>query len=273
MVRSSNYYETRTLLELEVGIENLTVELQVNLRREDVSWWNDDVEGHQKQLFNICADHILPEECAKDVEDLLSRGRRGRGGSGGRTTVAIVSSSSSGSGNKRKRGLNDFATTKMTTTTSQQQNKSGKMNGVKRTKRGVGGPEQSSKVDAGEKESLPIKTDAGIGYLFGDTIQLTYKVEEIPANSCATLMYDEIGEREPLDDAERNKKEQNGSEDTATSHDNVMFSSMLKIPKRILVWCYPFDVSNPTVPNPPGGGFPRPELVPITSLFRNEDDT
>ena len=83
-----------------------------------------------------------------------------------------------------------------------------------------------------------------VHHVFGDVLRVTYRVEELNANESATLIF-----------AKRNDSSNN-------------FRQLPKISKRIILWCYPIDKNNPTEPAPEGGGFPRPEMLPISSLFR-----
>ena len=98
------------------------------------------------------------------------------------------------------------------------------------------------------------KLNSRITYLFGETIQITYKVENITSSSF-TLLYDSDDESLPFDRNFPQKKKcvTNGQKQNCVA----TFKQMAKISRRIMIWCYPFDLHNPTEPNPPGGGFPR----------------
>jgi hypothetical protein len=73
-------------------------------------------------------------------------------------------------------------------------------------------------------------------------------VEDFNANDSATLIF-----------APKNTESPKGA---------PLFLQLPKLSKRISLWCYPIDKNNPNEPAPEGGGFPRPEMMPITSLFR-----
>jgi len=106
---------------------------------------------------------------------------------------------------------------------------------------------QQQQEEADEDEQ---KKEKQVYYAFGKTLQLAYRLHEPKADQGATLIYNDS------DDATATKKRKRGS-----------FQQLIKLSKQIIVWCYKFDSSNPSEPDPPGG-FPRPELVPISSLFR-----
>jgi hypothetical protein len=92
------------------------------------------------------------------------------------------------------------------------------------------------------------KPKRDVCHVFGDNLRVTYRVEELNANESATLIFPP-------------KK-------TESSKDASYFRQLPKLSKRIILWCYPINKNNPTEPAPEGGGFPRPEMMPITSLFR-----
>ena len=90
-------------------------------------------------------------------------------------------------------------------------------------------------------------------YAFGKEMQLAYRLEEVKTRQAETLVF-------------ANDDEQ---EDSDKKKDERQFRLLKKLSKRILVWCYPLtDQHSATDPDPPGGGFPRPELIPISELFR-----
>jgi hypothetical protein len=85
-------------------------------------------------------------------------------------------------------------------------------------------------------------TTKEVYYAVGERLQLTYRLEQAKTTRTETLLFGNVG-------------------------DEVNFRPLQKVSQRILVWCYPLTDS-PSDPDPPGGGFPRPELIPISELFR-----
>ena len=92
-------------------------------------------------------------------------------------------------------------------------------------------------------------------------------MEEIPVSSSATIMYHPTAIFKET--SKENDKEDSDIKSSGISEPKRLcdFFHRPKLNKRILLWCYPFDPSKPSEPNPPGGGFPRPEMVPLSSLF------
>ena len=141
-----------------------------------------------------------------------------------------------------------------------------------------------------KKKGAKTKRDMDVQYLFADTLQVTYRVEDISTTNSATLLFndpagsnasanEDANPEEAATDASRSKK-RSAHNTTATKRDNTSkaggtlatYRQLKKLSKRIVIWVYPFDPANPTAPNPEGGGFPRPELIPLTSLFVHRDD-
>ena len=110
-----------------------------------------------------------------------------------------------------------------------------KQRGKKGGKKRKGAPEPEGK----EKPQREIR------HVFGDDMQVTYRAEQMKQNESATLIFPKkTDESKPS-----------------------MFRQLPKLSKRIVLWCYPREIEDSDSP-PTGGGFPRPEMLPISSLFR-----
>jgi len=244
-------YSTRTSLELSVGEKNdLSVEVIVHLRRQDLKWWNDKVKSHQKQLFRVITLRILPEECSDDIEAWQST----------KTKKLKID---------RQRNSQKKSTATIATSGAKQHKQSKNNNSTEAKKKNS---KKSSKKDKSDPPEFM--------YLYGDTIQLTYKIEDTSKSNSLTLLYNELSRKKSNRAAElivptkqngkTNKKRKKNSEkekEEIKSDETMLFNYVHKIKKRIIVWCYPFDPNKPTNPIPDGGGFHRTELIPIHSLF------
>lgn len=81
-----------------------------------------------------------------------------------------------------------------------------------------------------------------IRHVFSNVLQLTYRLQDIDTNDGTTI--------------------------SISSHGgNLEFRQYPTLSKRLVVWCFPIQY-DAKEPDPVDGGFPRPELVPIASLFR-----
>lgn len=103
----------------------------------------------------------------------------------------------------------------------------------------------------GVETSAKEKPKRAVKHIFGTGMQITYKMEEISDKQGATLIFP------------RN----NTKEDKPSKGPPPKFRRLPKLSKKIMLWCYPRDETDEDSPIE-GQGFPRPEMVPITSLFR-----
>uniref|UniRef100_A0A7S4JT09 Uncharacterized protein n=1 Tax=Odontella aurita TaxID=265563 RepID=A0A7S4JT09_9STRA len=281
-------YGARTLLELRVGrtahSSNTIVDVLVQLRHADLEWWNSDLADHQSQLLKIIGRRILPAELKEEIErrsDLISRKRRrGEGGLGASARVVIgeknmersaAAATKAGGEVRGKRGGRGSKKFRKRIKTGEQTLAADKNDAKKKVA-------TSKKKDVKKTANASLRGD--IKYLFGDTIQITYKVEEIQTSESATLLYnadssdDEEGSSEGRASTnmgggrvESSAKQQKRKSNSSKSTTLASFRRLDKLPKRIVIWCFRLDPQNPTAPNPEGGGFPRPELVPMSSIF------
>jgi len=58
---------TRTLFELRVGSFH-TIEVLLQIRPSDISWWNSDAYNHERQLYKLLGRRVLPECCSTEIE-------------------------------------------------------------------------------------------------------------------------------------------------------------------------------------------------------------
>ena len=92
-------------------------------------------------------------------------------------------------------------------------------------------------------------------FSFGEIIQLAYRRELLSSKGFTTqhtLFY---------------KKDDLLSPSTSTG-DDYFFDYRPKLSHRLLIWISKIDPQNKTNPDPPGVGFYRPEMIPISDLFR-----
>lgn len=107
----------------------------------------------------------------------------------------------------------------------------------------------SYKKEIQETEHDQGKQSKDVYFAFGELIQVAYRVESLLGKGISnqhTLFF-------PPDD----KKE---------------LDCPTKLSQRLLLWLSRIDANNKTNPDPHGVGFYRPELIPISSLFREPSD-
>eukprot|EP00978_Attheya_sp_CCMP212_P021473 scaffold62739_cov50-Attheya_sp.AAC.2 len=264
-------FGSQTLIELHVGREsrrnrpnnnnnnnnnkantmNITVEVLIRLAREDISWWNKDVDGHWKQLCKIIGRRILPVEFP-----------------------SLLSSNTKHPHHHHEPAVLSKAKHKHKTTTAPvKKGKPNKSSALARL------PLPPPVLDCSTGVSSKKRVTGNVTNLFGDTIQITYQVEELRPSERATLLYQTDNEEEEEEEEETRITEKQSSKQSSSSRKNktdqvkripkaATFRRCTKLPKRISIWCHPFDPNNPTQPTTSStGGFPRPEFIPMASLF------
>jgi len=236
-------YTTRTLLELTIGDGNLIVETLIRIRQKHLQWWNDLVKENERELFKLVTLEILPMECQNDIDRLNNGKRWSKKGERSENSIVI--------------GEKNLAS--MTATSRRK--------GKKKQKRVA----ESNPKKIGNNRNK--KSITGITYVFGETIQVVYKMEEISTSTSATLVFDMKTKVENETKNHSISSEANKKDLKRMRQDDIpVFKQVIKIPKRIVMWCSPFDPKHPFESHPLSeGGFPRPEYIPISSLFKEDN--
>jgi hypothetical protein len=125
-------------------------------------------------------------------------------------------------------------------------------------KRKRGGKKNAQEEVGQTQEKVPeeSKKVKDVYYAFGEALHVAYRTEDVDKYQSATLVLN----------GNYNKKDKKSAE--KFKQGSGPFKGLHKLSKRILLWCYPLEPDDPTAPEPEGGGFRRPELIPIANLFR-----
>ena len=282
-------FSHRTFLELSCGTTH-TVECIIHMRRADLDWFNapENISDHQRQLFTLIGRRILPQECSEEIEADLATWRQKRAKIGvliGEKNIAEAAAAvkaaaaakaagdkkgGAGRGGRKKAGKkggrDKKAGGKSTTGGGKKGGKTGSKTTLATLAGGVGGKKTKR------------KRETDISYLFAESLQVTYRAEEIKTSDSVTLLYNNKADQgkesgEDASSSSKGKRKRSAGADGSTAKKGstgttelATFRTLKKLSKRIVVWVYPFDPANPSAPNQ-GGGFPRPEMIPITSLF------
>mmetsp|Transcript_17794 Transcript_17794/g.26551 ORF Transcript_17794/g.26551 Transcript_17794/m.26551 type:complete len:278 (-) Transcript_17794:76-909(-) len=269
---------TRTLFEVRVGAYH-TIEVLLQIRQSDISWWNSDLKNHERQLHKLLGRRVLPVECREEIEEFHSKRRireeRKAGFSeaqkDGKKKVVVGEANLKKKASRNKRGN---ASTK-------DKKKKGDAKSQKKQKTADNKKAKGADDVTKEKRSKPFQ-DPGTWIIApGYTIQLCYNVEEIESTSTTTLVFrpkKNMDASQTEDDiAESNAK---SGEQTQTSLDDndkkvplASFRKWTKLKKRVNVWVFKLDSDNPCdLSHSEGGGFPRPDLLPMADIFRTIGD-
>ena len=231
-------YCNRTWMELSVGTSHY-VEVVIQLRRLDLDWWNADRSSLEQDLMKVISRKILPVESVFREEVLRRRSARRENENGQKAIVIGEQNLADSADAKKKRG---------TTKTGRRKKKSKNDDSNKK----------SSKLKRCTKDSAKRPT-----ILFGEKIQIMYKLEDIQKVNSATLLY-----REEASGSEKKKSVSTAASSKKRKHRPLAsFGQLKKLPKRIIIWCFKLDEEGDEEGSN-SYGFPRPELVPLSSIFR-----
>ena len=272
---------TRTLFEVRVG-QYHTIEVLLQIRQADLSWWNEDIRNNERQLHKLLGRRVLPVECREEIEKFHTRRRQReeRKAAHNEATdskkkhavvVGEVNLKKKASNRKRGSGNNETKSRK------KQKAANDKTTGKK----------AAEDTTTKEKRSK-LFSDPGTWVLApGYTIQLCYRMEDIESSSATTLVFrtnkksdvlksetananDGTDSNQGTDSATGEQTQNSSDEDDKKLVTLASFRRWTKLKKRINVWVFKFDPDNPCdLSHSEGGGFPRPDLLPMADIFRS----
>eukprot|EP00985_Skeletonema_marinoi_P005280 scaffold2279_cov133-Skeletonema_marinoi.AAC.9 len=269
---------TRTLFEVRVGAYH-TIEVLLQIRQSDISWWNSDLRNHERQLHKLLGRRVLPVECREEIEEFHSKRRsreeRKAGFSeaqkDGKKKVVVGEANLKKKASRNKRG----------NTSTKDKKKKGDAKSQKKQKTADNKKAKGADDVTKEKRSKPFQDPGTWIIASGYTIQLCYNVEEIESTSTTTLVFRpkknmDVSNTED-DIAEGNSKSGEQSQTSLDDNDKKVplasFRKWTKLKKRVNVWVFKLDPDNPCdLSHSEDGGFPRPDLLPMADIFRTIGD-
>jgi hypothetical protein len=141
---------TRTLLELRVGSAH-TIEVLLQIRLQDIVWWNSNLHDHECQLYKLIGRRVLPTDdaCRAVIEADRAKVREAKDDKG---------------------GLKKSEARKNT-------NKGSKRRGVGKTKKGVDeNPKQKRRKNDSEDAKLKLLRATTGTWMMGKSIQICKNV-------------------------------------------------------------------------------------------------
>jgi hypothetical protein len=280
-------YASRTFLEVMVG-KSWSLQVIVLLRRQDIPWFHSDMAYHEKQILQLIQDHIIEKEfpdliqlftntAAQDTNDTTTAATTKTIAAECNTNGSATTNANRGKSNKvivgatNLRRLNQKKIQALTSNTNSNSTRGRKKNKMQQQGKAIipatnnnnnnssSTSNSISNNETNKRVAEYYKPDVAI--LFGETLQITYRMEEVP-NGCLTLLYNSTTATATTDDVDGEKKKK---QKTAMGGS---FRALKTLPRRLVLWCYPLDQNSPTKPNPEDSGFPRPEMIPLISLFQ-----
>lgn len=271
---------TRTLFELRVGSYH-TIEVLLQIRLSDIEWWNSDLYNHERQLYKLLGRRVLPNnECKEEIEKYRSERKRKEDLLNNNKEKKQSGEVVIGEANLKKKAADKEKST------------SGKKRGRgKKAKKETKASKKQKVKDAAnegteEKKRPKLLRETG-KWIMGNSIQICYLMEDIENCTAATLIFrqkesttenlEEQSNTQQMSQSstEGKKKSKSTSKKKVEANDDdkqvplSTFRSWRKLSKRINLWVFKFDPNNPSdLSVSEGGGFPRPDLLPMADIFR-----
>lgn len=193
---------------LELRVGNThTLEVLLHLRHKDRAWFGSE---QREEVLQLLTTRVVPREFEKEIETFHEK-----------LNGIYVAKVGERNGKKPQQAINQPK--------------------VKRNKR------KRKAKPAPPPPVIEDRTRRDVRHVFGDNMQLTYRLEMIGTDCGATISI-------------------------ALENGDLTCKQYPKLSKRLVVWCFPSTGADATESDPTDGGFPRPELVPIAELFRQEDE-
>lgn len=242
-------YRSRNLIELQVG-KKYIVQVQFHLRSCDLEWFNKTGEENIAQLLSLISKHILPSEFQEEIQ------HKSRHGVNGKNNTEKKNPPPEGNDKKRKASNATGGGKDKKMKTSRARNPSKKSKESKNSR---------SAYKKKEEEKKTYLSTLGTKFLFGETLQITYRIKPIQSGHHATLTFIKPKQNDEGKLESKARKPKSAALST--------FKYLQPLQKRVIIWCYPFDAMNPKHPlMDTTDGFPRPEFIPISSLFKESRD-
>lgn len=283
---------TRTQFDVRVGSMH-TLEVLLQIRSSDLTWWESNIRDNERQLYKLIGRRILPTELKEEIDADLEREmkRRGielevpkkkKGVVIGEVNLKKMAESKSkpNAVNTRKRG-NQSASTKGKS--KGKKTKHGPTSSIKSTQQSSAAAARKEDATTETKDKRPkILRESG-KWIMGKTIQACYIMEEVDRTAMCSLAFrpmkqQDVQHKDTSDDKEGTKSTPQKESDDSINKDEKLvplatFRSWNKLSKRLNIWVFKFDPNDPTdLSVSEGGGFPRPDLLPLSDIFRQADD-
>jgi len=238
---------TRTFLEIRVGPVH-SVEVVLHVRRRDLPWFEtiaNDPDGTASAvttaafLMDVLEQQILPRHFTESMVRDMSKHLQKKVpptmlGPGGRPVLPLETTATvlAAGGPPKKKGK----------------------------RRGRGGGKQAVAAAAAAVIAAELAAAAdkkkNVYYAVSEKLEVTYRLQEISVKSQhQTLVF-------------ASSSEDKGASLDIDKSSSSNLKALIKLPQRILLWC---SLPN-SEPESSGGGFSRPEMIPMAGIFREPRD-
>ncbi|KAL7517572.1 hypothetical protein ACHAWX_002491 [Stephanocyclus meneghinianus] len=278
---------TRTLFDVRVGSMH-TLEVLLQIRSSDLEWWNSNLRDHERQLYKLIGRRILPVELKNEIQTDLEREQKIGAFDGkidkkkGDVVIGEVNLKKMAE-NKPKQKTVNRKKRENQSTSSKGKSKRKKAKQIASTSN-ASAQQLSAAVACREdttsatdvKDKRPkILRESG-KWIMGKSIQACYVMEDIDRTALCSMAFRPMKQYPDLNPGTEDVNiipTQKVGDTPLGQEENLIplasFRSWNKLSKRLNIWVFKFDPENPTdLSVSEGGGFPRPELLPLSDIFR-----
>mmetsp|Transcript_5039 Transcript_5039/g.12029 ORF Transcript_5039/g.12029 Transcript_5039/m.12029 type:complete len:288 (-) Transcript_5039:134-997(-) len=257
-----NRNRPRSQIDVRVGSSHI-VETLLHLRRGDYPWYLENEEEINEEFLQLLQESIIPRMFDVELEEYHNQ-----------VSPELMPLPAEQVGSRNTRSLNKAIA-------NQQGNQGNKRKGRKKKISKTESQQQQAEL---KQQRVQEKLAKEISYAFGSTIQMAYRLQ--PLSSSKNQTYDQrtllFPESSSLTANESSLKNKNNNSNSTkkggknannNAFDQLRFPCPVKLPQRIVIWISKMDPNDKTNPDPTSVGFYRPELIPISALFREPKDS
>ena len=262
---------TRSRFDVRVGSIH-TLEVLLQIRSSDLTWWDSNLRDHERQLYKLIGRRIVPLELNDEIQNDIARelGDKIVTDANAKTKKVVIGEVNlkkmTKSTNSKKRG-NESAATKG-------KSKTKKMKAASSKDKQIPAALAIDKDDTIDSKDKRPKLLREMGkWIMGKSIQVCYVMEDIDRTTSCSMAFRPV--KQPSKENELTSDTLSLSKETDVSIKEekliplATFRSWIKLSKRLNVWVFKFDPNDPTdLSATQDGGFPRPELLPLSDIFR-----
>jgi hypothetical protein len=258
---------TRSRFDVRVGSIH-TLEVLLQIRSSDLTWWNSNLRDHERQLYKLIGRRILPAELKDEIQSDLDRELRFKNVNGGEIST------------KKGVVVGEVNLKKMADNKTKAGKKRGKQatKDTSKTKKAKSVATETSKTSAA-KDIIDTKRPKLLRetgkWVMGESIQACYIMEEIDRTASCSMAFRPMKKSGGQESKDCQPTPAKGTGSTVDTEEKLIplatFRSWNKLSKRLNIWVFKFDPNDPTdLSVSEDAGFPRPELLPLSDIFRQE---
>ena len=265
-----------------------TLEVLLQIRSSDLEWWNSNLRDHERQLYKLIERRILPIELKEEIQSDLEREQKSGAFDGkidkkkGDVVIGEVNLKKMAENKSKQKTLHSKK--RANQSTSSKGRSKGKK--AKQTASTSKASAQQLSAAAARREDATTATDVkdkrpkilreSGKWIMRKSIQACYVMEDTDRTAMCSMAFRPMKQHPDVTPGKQDEKippTPKVADTPLGQEENLIplatFRSWNKLSKRLNIWVFKFDPENPTdLSVSEGGGFPRPELLPLSDIFR-----